>query len=34
MEIVPIQLKIKNYELTFTNKDSVMFIHNEDKELF
>ena len=37
MEIVPLQLKIKDFrgELkTFTNNDSVMFIHNGDKELF
>ena len=36
MEIVPLQLKIKDFfgELnTFTNDDSVMFIHNDDKEL-
>ena len=37
MGIVPLQLKIKDFygELkTFTNTDSVMFIHNNDKELF
>ena len=37
MEIVPLQLKVKDFygELkTFTNSDSVMFIHNDDKELF
>ena len=37
MEIVPLQLKVKDFygELkTFTNNDSVMFIHNDDRELF
>ena len=37
MGIVPFQLKIKDFygELkTFTNNDSVMFIHNNDKEHF
>ena len=37
MEIVPLKLKVKDFygELkTFTNNDSVMFIHNDDKELF
>ena len=37
MIIVPLQLKIKNFlgELhTFTNNNRVMFIYNDDKELF
>ena len=37
MTIVPLQSKIKNFygELhTFTNNDRVMFIYNDDKELF
>ena len=37
MGIVPLQLKIKDFYgqlKTFTNNDSVMFIHNNDKELF
>ena len=37
MAIVPLQLKINNFYfelLTFTNNDRVMFIYNDDKELF
>ena len=37
MEIVPLQLKTKNFynELnTFGNNNRVMFIHNDDKEFF
>ena len=37
MKIAPLQLKIKNFSgkiQTFTNNDRVMFIYNDDKELF